>query len=459
MALVALVAVIQALDLVVRLPSDFPAYGRLGIVVTTAYVLGAGAVLVAAWRAAGRVTTRRWILSFVIVGLAIAIRAVIAVAFDAPLAGENRIIHEQALGVLDGANCCFSHRPMGYPLTLAGAYALLGIGPGAIEALNIACAGLTTWLVFDIGRVAWGRRVAALAASTFAIVPSQVLMGLPPLTEPLYTVAVVAVVRLAMSVPVRGLMIAALLGLAVAAAQYVRASAASLLGPLAMLPVLVGVGLRRAALMAAITVAAFVVAMLPVISYNLDTHGDISVSTSAYAGWSVFVGANQTHDGRWNADDAALFTSFPSEHAWDKSEFAGGLGVRRITEDPWGYLELQPRKFVILWGDESYAAGYALTAGSAVTRDLRVAWLLSQLFYAPILVLSLIGMISERRRPGRGVLLIGMIVSLVAATHLFLEVHSRYHAYLVPLFCLLAAAGVEALVRWWHERRPTPATS
>ena len=395
----------------------------------------------------------------VIVGLAIGIRAVIALAFDAPLAGENRIIHEQALGVLDGANCCFSHRPMGYPLTLAGAYALLGVGPGVIEALNIAFAGLTTWLVFDIGRVAWDRRVAALAASTFAVVPSQVLMTLPPLTEPLYTVAIVAVVRLAISVPVRGLLTAAVLGLAVAAAQYVRASAASMLGPLILLPVLVGVGLRRAALMAAITVAAFFVGMLPVISYNLGAHGDISVSTSAYAGWSVFVGANQANDGRWNAEDSALLTGFPGEDVWDKSEFAGGLGVRRITEDPGGSLELQPRKFVILWGDESYAAGYALTAGSAVTREVRVAWLLSQLFYAPILVLSLVGMIAERRRPGRGVLLIGMIVFLVAATHLFLEVHSRYHAYLVPLFCLLAAVGLQALVRWWHERRPTLATS
>ncbi len=129
-ALIALVAVLHAWDLVARLPSEVPAYGRLGFVVTAAYMLGAAAVLVAAWRAASRVTTRPWILPLVIVGLAIGIRAVIAVAFDAPLAGENRIIHEQALGVLDGANCCFSHRPMGYPLTLAGAYALLGSRSG-----------------------------------------------------------------------------------------------------------------------------------------------------------------------------------------------------------------------------------------------------------------------------------------------------------------------------------------
>lgn len=79
---------------------------------------------------------------------------------DAPLAGENRIIHEQALAILNGGSCCFGHRPMGYPLALAAAYSLLGVGPVAIEGLNTLLGGATTWLVFDIGRVAWTGRWA-----------------------------------------------------------------------------------------------------------------------------------------------------------------------------------------------------------------------------------------------------------------------------------------------------------
>jgi hypothetical protein len=46
------------------------------------------------------------------------------------------------------------------------------------------------------------------------------------------------------------------------------------------------------------------------------------------------------------------------------------------------------------------------------------------------------------------VLLIGLIVTLVAFTHLALEVHGRYHSYLVPLLCVLAAAGVRTLHGW-----------
>lgn len=447
-AAIALAATINLLDLVVRLITEFSApYGRLGIAFTAAYVLGGAVSLVTAWRVGNRPVTRRWLLPLAITALAVGVRAVVAITFDAPLTGENRIVHEQAVQVLDGGPCCFSHRPMGYPLTLAGAYALLGVRPGAIEILNIAFAALTTWLVFGIGRVAWDRRVGALAATTFAVMPSQVLMTLPPLTEPLYTAVVAAIVRLAVGPPSRALVATAAVGLAIAAAQYVRATAASLLAPVALLPMLAGAGLRRSVEQAVAVVAIFVVAMLPVISFNLQTHGDLSVSTSAYAGWSLFVGANQAEVGRWNRDDAALFTNFPGGSVWARSEHAGGLGVRRILDDPRGFLEMQPRKFAVLWGDETYAAGYSLVSDRVVTREARVGWLLGQLFYVPILVLGLAGLILERRNPRPTVLLIGMIVFVVAATHLFLEVHSRYHAYLVPLFGVLAAGGVDAIAR------------
>ncbi|MGH2444880.1 MAG: glycosyltransferase family 39 protein [Candidatus Limnocylindria bacterium] len=450
MALIALVATTDVVDLLARLVSQFPApYGRLGIAFTAAYTIGGAGLLVAAWRLGGWPGVRSWLLPVGIVLVAVGVRYILAALVDAPLTGENRIIHQQALGVLDGGSCCFGQRPMGYPLVLAGVYGLLGSGFGAVETLNIACAAATTWLVFDIGRVAWDRRVGALAAMAFAIIPSQVLMTLPPLTEPLYTVLVAGTVRLVIATPSRPLVAAAMVGVAVAGAQYVRATAVSLLAPIVVLPLLVGAGLRRSMSGAAMTVAAFVVAVLPVISFNLEAHGDLSVSTSAYAGWSLFVGANQASAGRWNPDDAALFSAFPGESAWEKSEHAGGLALERIFDDPGGYLELQPRKFVIVWGDESYAAAYALApAGEPVSREVRVGWLVSQLFYAPFLLLALIAMLSEWRRPRPAVLLIGMIVSLVVVTHLFVEAHSRYHTYLIPLLVVLAAGGVNALVRY-----------
>jgi hypothetical protein len=431
-------------------------WGRAGLAFTVGYAALGVTAGIAAWRAAESRRVPRALVPAAIILLAVLLRVAVAIAFDAPLRGENRIIQAQAVGVLDGA-CCFSHRPMGYPIALAGAYAILGIGPTVIEALNLVFAVATCWLVWSIGRAGWGSRVGASAATLYAVMPSQVLMVLVPLTEPMYTLLVVGSVRLAMELGRPGFAIAAATGAVLAAAQYVRATAVSLLAPaLALLAMLRGGAVPRLGRAAAM-VGVFVVLMLPVVSYNLEVHGDLSVSTSAYSGWSLYVGANREHNGQWNREDSARFAGFPGTSAWAKSKYAGTLVADRIAEDPEGALRLLPRKFVVMWADERYAAAYALAEGPA-TRQVHVGWLVSQLFWAPLAVLAAIGMFAEARSRRPVALFIGMIVALVAISHLVLEVHSRYHAYVVPLLCLLAGAGALALVTapWPWRRRDAP---
>ena len=262
LALIAVSALVRTGGLIGALLADLPAlkpYGRFGLGVTAGYLLASVAVI-AARRACGpapaaqrtpaapahrRAGDRRS-------------RGVRRVMADAPLYGENGIVHEQALGMLDGA-CCFSHRPLGYPMVLAGAYALLGEGPGTIETLNLLFAAVTTWLVWDIGRVSWGRSVAAVAATAYAVAPSQVLMVLLPLTEPMYTMLVAGAVRAGIALGRRQMLVAGVACAAfLAAGQYVRATAVSLLIPVALLPWLVGwpLGrtLRRAALIGGLLV-------------------------------------------------------------------------------------------------------------------------------------------------------------------------------------------------------------
>jgi hypothetical protein len=245
---------------------------------------------------------------------------------------------------------------------------------------------------------------------------------------------------------------AAVLAALLAAGQYVRATAASLLLPIALLPWLIGWPARRALARAALIGGLFVVLLLPVVAFNLRAYGDVSVSTSAYGGWSLYVGANREHGGQWNPEDAARLAGFPGDTWWERSEYAGGLALDRLREDPLGSLAVLPRKFSTVWGDETYAATYGLRSGP-ITRDVEVGWLTSQLFWAPLAVLAALGMLASRRDPPPAVLLVGMIVTLVAVTHLALEVHSRYHAYLVPLFCVLAAAGADGVAGWWRSRR------
>ncbi len=451
-SLVALSAAWRTSDLLVALLGDFPRpYGRGGLLVAAAVSVTATGLVVLIRRLSTASVLRGWRLPTLVVLLAVVVRVILAVALDAPLRSENAIVSAQAVGVLDGA-CCFGHRPLGYPIALAGVYRVLGVGPLAVEALNIAFAAVTAWLVWDIGRVAWSRRVGAVAAAAYATAPSQVLLVLVPLTEPMYAMLVAGAVRGGLSLGTRRTIgAAAAIALFVAAGQYVRATAASLLLPIVVLPWLVGWTARRSATRGVVVSAIALALLLPVVVYNVGTHGDLSVSTSAYGGWSLFVGANREHGGQWNADDAARLAGFPGDSWWDRSEHAGSLAPDRILEDPAGSIALLPRKFGTLWADETYAAGYALR-GDRITRDVHVAWLTTQLFWLALVVLATLGVLADRRSPSAGTLLIGMVVMVVAASHLLLEVHSRYHAYLVPLLCVLAAVGLEASIRAWRGR-------
>ena len=458
LGLVAISAAWRTLELLLALLGNFPRpYDFGGLLVVAGVCVGAAASVFVTRRLSTAPLVRGWRLPALVVLLAVAVRVIVAVAVDAPLRAENAIVSAQAVGVLDGA-CCFGHRPLGYPVALAGVYRVLGVGPLAVEALNLAFAAVTAWLVLDIGRVAWSRRVGVIAAAAYAVAPSQVLLVLVPLTEPMYTMLVAGAVRAGLSLGTRRMLVAAsAIAIFVAAGQYVRATAASLLLPIVVLPWLVGWTVRRTAARGVVVGATALALLLPVVVYNVGTHGDLSVSTSAYGGWSLYVGANREHGGQWNAEDAARLTGFPGDSWWDRSEHSGGLALDRILEDPAGSLALLPRKFATLWADETYAATYALR-GDRITRDVHVAWLATQVLWLVLVVLATLGVVTERRAPSAGTLLIGMLVTVVAAAHLLLEVHSRYHAYLVPLLCVLAAVGLEAPIGAWRGRRARPAT-
>ena len=445
--LITAVAALHLLSMARALARTPDPYGDAGMAFVAAYSIAAFAALGVAWSWKRAGPPRPVVQILVVIAVAVGLRFGLAIGFDAPLAGENGVVHRQAVGILEGTvDCCFSHRPMGYPLALATVYSMLGIGPHAIEALNIALAALTTFLVFDIARVAWGPRAAIVAATGYAVMPSQRLMVLPPLTEPLYTMVLAATIRVSL---IPGLPAAAALGAALAVAQYIRSTAVALLAPIAVMVLSFGPALHRSSGRIGLTLVAFLIAMAPVIAFNLEQHADVSISTSAYGGWSLFVGANPASDGRFNADDSALFAKMPGDSAWERSQHAGELAMDRILADPQAYLSLQPRKFAVMWKDETYAGAYAFApAGSAVPRQTSIAWLLSQIFYVPAVALASFAVI----RHGRGnptVLLIGMVIAVVALSHAVLEVHSRYHAYLIPLFLILAAG---AATTSWHGR-------
>lgn len=449
LSLMSAYAVWRTVEYVHPTQADFPApYGRAGLLfVALSLAVASALVLVAGTRWLHRRLPPRVIVAGIVIA-AVVIRAALAIVADAPLTGENRIVNEQAVGVLDGV-CCLGHRPMGYPVALAGVFSVLGIGPRSVEVLNVALAAVTTMLVWDIGRVTWGPRVGAVAAMGYAVTPSAVLLALVPLTEPLYTAIVVAVVRLGIGGASGWPLRAVATGAALSLAQYVRATAVILLLAVVAVAFLTEPRVSRALARTTTITLVFLLLLAPTISYNLEQHGDLSIDTSAYGGWSLFVGANQKFVGMWNREDAALLPDFPGESVWEQSKHARALAWERYTQDIGATLGLFVRKSGIMWGDERYAAAYALptTESRGPTRDMWVGWLTSQFAWAALLMLAVIGTWRERRSGRPAALLVGLVLLAVAGSHLVLEVHSRYHAFVVPLLWLLAAAGLQHLRR------------
>jgi hypothetical protein len=280
------------------------------------------------------------------------------------------------------------------------------------------------------------------------VAPSQVILVLTPLTEPLYALALAAAIRLALVLDRRALLGAAGAALALAGGQYVRATSAALVLPAVLAPLLAGWRPRRAAARGAVLVGVFVLLLVPVIEFNLRAHGALSISTSSYGGWSMYVGLNAEAGGQWNPTDAAALATFPGDTWWDRSAHAGSLAIDRALEDPGRTIGLMPTKFVTLWGDEAYAPDYAFVRVQE-PRVVEVGRGLAQAFWLILCLLAAIGLLVDRRQPRPAALVIGTTIATVALIHLVLEVHGRYHSYLVPLLCVLAAAGGA----WLVERR------
>ncbi len=393
----------------------------------------------------------RWQWLMVMLGLSLValMRIAIALVIDAPFDRDMVAYDSLAAQVLNDGRL-FSDRPMGFPYLLAGSYAIFGRGALAGEVLNILTAlvgGAALWLLV---RSAYRERAANVALFLYALWPAGALMASVRLTETTYTVSLLlAVLAVTQQARLRNY---ALVGALLAVSQYFRPTSLFLLPAFLLAATWPGAVGRRRVLLGAVTVAlAFLAVLLPVVEYNRRAHGELSVATSAYGGWSLWVGANQEHGGRWNPADWEALFQLTDGPEWDDSKAAGPLGVGRIREDPVGFALLGIDKFHTMWGSEAYGVDFAIEARSAALPEHTFLTLTSQIFYAVVTVAAALALIARRQSLDRLGLLIVTVTLTVALVHVFVEVRDRYHAYLVPFFIALAAD-------WITGRRAVSAT-
>lgn len=419
----------------------------LGLTALLPAGLAAGLLLLAAWWLAGR--SRMGLRLAFAGGLVLLVvgRLAVGLLADAPVDGEMLAFDGLARGMLAG-ECCFSDRPMGYPLLLAGAYAVLGPGEAAGEALNLGLGLLSGVVLFALVRAHAGARPAVLALYLFALWPAGAMLSNARLSETLYVLLLLLAALASLSG--RGWRSAGLGGLLLGAAQYARPTTLALLPAFMLARLWPSAPLRQAVLGTVLPLAAGSLLLLtPVVAYNLEAHDELSLSTSAYGGWSLYIGTDVRSDGRWSAQAASEIEGLTPGGIWEDSAAATAIAVQRIQADPAGFALLAARKFAILWGSEDFGVIYGLGRGSIAAPAATFPMLLSYVFYALLAGLAALSMFRRRRDFDRLTVLCVGVTLIVALIHVFVEVRDRYHAYLTPLFIVLVALEAP---RWLAAR-------
>jgi hypothetical protein len=410
----------------------------LGGVALTVGVIG-GSLLLARSRIGDR--------QLMIAGLALVLvsRGAVALAIDSPLAPDGEAYLELSRW-LGAGNCCLADRPTGYPALLLPMRALFGEGAMGHELLNLVFALVGAWLLFDLALHAFGRGAAGAAVGAYAVLPGLALLTPVLLTDTVYATLFLATGWAAARMVNASRLAAVGAGLLLAATQYVRPVGPALAAALGVLLLLVVKPPRQSVLLAGLLALSFLVPLVPVVATNLAQHGDVSVSTSAYGGWSLYMGTNRESNGRFDPDAAAFVSTLPGDTFWDRSEEAGRLGSERIAADPAGFASLAVTKFRIMWGVEDYPLRFAFRPDGQPRGALAGIDLLAQVTLVALLVAATAGFVIHARAARAGpsapavLLVAATMVLAVAAVHTFLEVKPRYHAHVEPLLIVVGAA-------------------
>ena len=335
--------------------------------------------------------------------------------------------------------------PTGYPTALAVVYAVFGSNPVNGQLLNCVIALLTGAMVFDITRRLWGDRPAAWALWLFALAPSQILMTGVLAAEAPYGLLVTAAIWISLKLGSRPLLAAVCIGCLLAASQYVRATTPVLLPAFMLIPFLAPAArLKPAAILAGVMAVVFLVCLLPVVAWNEQTRGELSISPSYYGGWSLLVGTDSASGGQYDDSLIPQVQGTPGTPEFDSN--AQKLAISRLEAKPLQFVGLAIRKFPRMWAPEDYGVSWTVGVTHPSNKDESVTLLLvSQAAYVAILGLAALGLWRLRRaRPGTVVVIV-VIIGALAVAHTFVEIQPRYHSYVEPLLCIVAGPGVAAL--------------
>ncbi len=329
-----------------------------------------------------------------------------------------------------------ANRMPGYPLFLAGLFAIFGESLRAVAITQgILSAGIIG-LTYAIARRA-GPIVGLLAALLIAVDPLTLGFSAAILSEMPFTLFLLAALWACIRLGAHGRIawwIA--LGCLWGAAVYLRASAIWLL-PLLLLWTLV-VPLRPRRLAGALT--ALLLAGATLLPWFLRNGQGIRLTSME--GISLYESVYPAADGGPKQDTLTLSPDMLPLNEWQRDAEWKRRAWSAVEASPGHVLALVPVKIARTWSPWMNAA------------EMRNAWLQAGMiaWQVPLFFFALLGIFAGRL-PGRMKALILLPMLYFTALHSIFLGSVRYRVPLMPLVCVFAALGAVALVRRMTGKR------
>jgi len=351
-------------------------------------------------------------------------------------------------------------------IVVLAAASFVGLGSWTAHLLVVVAIGTTSIVVAGLmGREVFGPRVALVGAALVAVNPNVWINDGNVLSE---SAAILGTLLIAWAAyrlwarPSWGR--AALLGAAIGAAMLVRPESGMLLVVVA-LPI---VALRRDTAwrdrlvrLVAVGVAAFVVC-LPWVGYNLARFNHpVTLST----GFGITL-ANTNCDltyygdrtGYWSPECIPAFQRTRGQDQSDDELFLRRTGLDYITSHKGRFPVVVAARLGRMFN--LYAVRQQVELDFWEGRPTWASWIALGFFY-PTMALAALGAVATRRRRIPLSPLLGPVVVVVANAVLTFG-HARYRAPAEGVLCVLAAVGVDAMVRrsrgatGWRSRARGP---
>jgi len=398
--------------------------------------------------------TNRTLAAIVIAGLVI--RVTVALLFTPPLFGDD--LDYVALGKLlahgggyelDGSPTAY--RPPGYPLLLSLSFRLFGETLVPVRLAQAAADMISCLLVFSIGKKLFGDRVGLIAAGIFALFPMQILYVSLLMTETVFTLTLLAVVRLCMERRISAGR-ALLGGLVLGCGTLVRPT-------LLLLPCALYAGRWgrreswrsdvRAFLFMGIT-CTFI--LIPWLLRNYDQFGRLTLTSNT--GVNFWIGYHTGTSGSFAYPPGNPLLAAEGEFA--RADLGMKLGLQFIREHPFLVLETLPKKWA-----HFFAVDYGLLMSMQFQPDYRAvsnagiifsrfSWfniLLTHVPFAAVLLLCTLGIVVRARGDTSKLLFLLSPVVYWLIVHLVFFASARYRFPIDPLLMIGSAYGTDLMLR------------